>query len=478
VRSQSLSRRPFRDEPEIPGDAYAGHAAFYHNPVYTVAWNAITAAIAERSGPVVIIGDSGLGKSHLLHRVAHSLPQEVLPVYLPVYVCNPQVDDKGYTPLDPDSVLSHIAEAIIGADSSRVTDSGDSVDIRHLRACLDQSSESDHHLAIFVDDAHGLSKDLLVDLFRLAQPASGDRWLLGLILAGLPPLETRLRHPELRILGGDEPRCCRLEPLGLTEIGPYVQKCFGSVHTCNEELLSSEASARIAAYSRGIPRLIINLFNAALFIAKSHGQTNITEEIVEEATGVCFISLGLETPRYRGASVVAEEKIPLPGISCSADRTPVLQTPKFSQLVSASGSEGRATANLPMKTSTQGDKPMDRTENLNRVLKNLQVGSPDVEASALITEDGLMIASALPQDLDETRVGGMSATLLSLGTRAASELRRGEVREIIVRGEQGYTVMINAGRGVLLLVVANEHAKLGLIFFDMQEAINAINRIL
>jgi predicted regulator of Ras-like GTPase activity (Roadblock/LC7/MglB family) len=126
----------------------------------------------------------------------------------------------------------------------------------------------------------------------------------------------------------------------------------------------------------------------------------------------------------------------------------------------------------------EGERPVDRTDSLNKVLKTLQTGSPDVEASALITEDGLMVASALPQDLDETRVAGMSATLLSLGTRAAAELRRGEVQEVIVRGEEGYAVMITAGRGVLLLVVANEHAKLGLIFFDMREAINAIKRIL
>jgi predicted regulator of Ras-like GTPase activity (Roadblock/LC7/MglB family) len=121
---------------------------------------------------------------------------------------------------------------------------------------------------------------------------------------------------------------------------------------------------------------------------------------------------------------------------------------------------------------------VNRTESLNKVLKNLQTGSPDVEASALISEDGLMIASALPQDLDETRVAGMSATILNLGARAAMELRRDEVQEIVVRGLRGYAVMINAGRGVLLLVLTNENAKLGLVFFDMREAINAIKRIL
>lgn len=121
---------------------------------------------------------------------------------------------------------------------------------------------------------------------------------------------------------------------------------------------------------------------------------------------------------------------------------------------------------------------MSRVENLNRVLRNLQSGSPDVEASALISEDGLMIASALPQDIDETRVAGMSATLLSLGTRAANELRRGDVHEVIVRGEHGYAVMLAAGRGVLLLTLASARAKLGLIFFDMRESINQIKNIL
>lgn len=121
---------------------------------------------------------------------------------------------------------------------------------------------------------------------------------------------------------------------------------------------------------------------------------------------------------------------------------------------------------------------MSRLESLSRILKNLQSESPGVEASALISEDGLMIASAMSPDLDESRVGGMTATLLSLGTRAATELRRGDVQEVIVRGRDGYAVMISAGRGVLLLVLANENTKLGLIFFDMREAIKSINKIL
>ncbi len=119
-----------------------------------------------------------------------------------------------------------------------------------------------------------------------------------------------------------------------------------------------------------------------------------------------------------------------------------------------------------------------RVDNLNGVLRRMQSSSPDVEACALISDDGLMIASVLPQDIDENRVAGMSATLLSLGMRAATELGRGTVDEVIVRGDQGYAVMLSAGRGVLLLTLATENAKLGLIFYDMREAIGALRQIL
>lgn len=121
---------------------------------------------------------------------------------------------------------------------------------------------------------------------------------------------------------------------------------------------------------------------------------------------------------------------------------------------------------------------MSRVEELNRILRKLQNESAGVEASALISEDGLMIASALGANLEETRVAGMTATLLNLGNRAAVELKRGEVNEVVVRGERGYAVMIGAGRGALLLVLANESSKLGLIFFDMHDAVLSLKKAL
>jgi len=133
---------------------------------------------------------------------------------------------------------------------------------------------------------------------------------------------------------------------------------------------------------------------------------------------------------------------------------------------------------LPTKSVPAVPRAMSRSEEMDRALRRLQNDSPGVEASALISEDGLMIASALAPNMEESRVAGMTATLVNLGSRAAIELARGEVQEVIVRGEHGYAVLVRAGRGALLLALTNESAKLGLVFFDMREAARALSKVL
>lgn len=121
---------------------------------------------------------------------------------------------------------------------------------------------------------------------------------------------------------------------------------------------------------------------------------------------------------------------------------------------------------------------MSRVDDLNRILRTLQAGTPDIEAAAIISEDGLVIASALPQHIEEVRVAGMSATLLSLGTRAGAELGRGALEQVMIRGSKGYVVMANAAPGTLLLVLTTQEAKLGLVFLDTKRAIAEIIKVL
>lgn len=121
---------------------------------------------------------------------------------------------------------------------------------------------------------------------------------------------------------------------------------------------------------------------------------------------------------------------------------------------------------------------MGRTETLVERLRQLQITTTDVEATALVSVDGLSIASALPQGVEEDRVSAMSAAMLSLGERIAIELGRGVLDEVYVKGEKGYVILRAVGEEAVLTVLARPQAKLGLLFLDMRRAVQELAAVL
>jgi predicted regulator of Ras-like GTPase activity (Roadblock/LC7/MglB family) len=119
-----------------------------------------------------------------------------------------------------------------------------------------------------------------------------------------------------------------------------------------------------------------------------------------------------------------------------------------------------------------------RNERMVERLRELQTSSPDIEAAAIISVDGLPIASSLPQSVEEDRVSAMSAAMLSLGERIAGELKRGMLDEVYVRGERGYVILRAVGEEAVLTVLARQQAKLGLLFLDMRRAAEEFSTIL
>jgi len=119
-----------------------------------------------------------------------------------------------------------------------------------------------------------------------------------------------------------------------------------------------------------------------------------------------------------------------------------------------------------------------RANMLTSVLTELNGTSADIEASGIISTDGLMIASVLPASMDEDRVGAMSAAMLSLGDRTAQELARGTLEQVLIKGANGYVLMTYAGAESVLTVLAKPNAKLGLIFLDVKRAASSIAEFL
>jgi uncharacterized protein len=111
-------------------------------------------------------------------------------------------------------------------------------------------------------------------------------------------------------------------------------------------------------------------------------------------------------------------------------------------------------------------------------LRDLQTSSPDAEASAIVSVDGLTIASALPHGVEEDRVSAMSAAMISLGERIAGELGRGLLEQVYIKGENGYVMLMAVGQDAVLTTLARQQAKLGLILLDMKRASGDLEKLI
>jgi predicted regulator of Ras-like GTPase activity (Roadblock/LC7/MglB family) len=118
-----------------------------------------------------------------------------------------------------------------------------------------------------------------------------------------------------------------------------------------------------------------------------------------------------------------------------------------------------------------------RADQMVNRLRDMQVASPDIIASAVVSVDGLTMASALPGDVEEDRVSAMSAAMLSLGERIAGELGRGSLDEVYIRGEEGFVLLTAIGDEAVLTALAREEAKLGMIFLEMRRAADDLEKM-
>ena len=110
---------------------------------------------------------------------------------------------------------------------------------------------------------------------------------------------------------------------------------------------------------------------------------------------------------------------------------------------------------------------------LNEILEDLERRT-EIRASAVVSRDGLMMASALPKDVDEDAISAMSAGILSIGTRVGQVLKQGGVEEVTIKGEKGSTITMGCGSNAVLITTAPEDAKLGMIYFEMKNTVKEV----
>lgn len=118
------------------------------------------------------------------------------------------------------------------------------------------------------------------------------------------------------------------------------------------------------------------------------------------------------------------------------------------------------------------------TEKLSHILQDFVSTTTNVQGAAMVTTDGLPLASSLPSGMDEERVSAMSAAMLSLGERIGRELTRGELDRIYVQGNEGFSILTSCGSDAVFLVLASKEAKQGVLMLEIKRALAELKLIL
>jgi len=109
-----------------------------------------------------------------------------------------------------------------------------------------------------------------------------------------------------------------------------------------------------------------------------------------------------------------------------------------------------------------------RSDLLTQNLQALLQTAPDLEALALVSMDGIEIASALPQGVNTARLSAMSLAVFTLGEQIATELQRYKLEEVYIRGNHGFIVIIQVDKQAILVALARADARPGLVLLELR----------
>lgn len=116
----------------------------------------------------------------------------------------------------------------------------------------------------------------------------------------------------------------------------------------------------------------------------------------------------------------------------------------------------------------------DNLSELATILRQMEAMNSEIQGSAIVSIQGLPIASALPRlrteyggETNDGIISAMSAAIISVSERAVSELARGSFKRIMIEGDQGLIILSRAGKNAILCVLTVPNPSLGMIFLNI-----------
>jgi type II secretory pathway predicted ATPase ExeA/phage tail protein X len=222
--------------------------------------------IKERKGFISITGEVGTGKTTLIYSLLTNLDEKIKTVFL----------------FHTDITFEQLLKNILLELGLRVSEEGKTYLLRTLNGYLIESFSRDENLAVIIDEAQNLPKNVLEELRMLSNLETPRSKLLQMVLVGQPELEVKLNSEDLRQLKQRIGIRRQIMPLSLRESQEYIDHRLHIAGSKSSNIFTNEAISLICNYARGIPRTINVLCDNALLIGYSLSKKRIDGDIIHE----------------------------------------------------------------------------------------------------------------------------------------------------------------------------------------------------
>jgi general secretion pathway protein A len=255
-----LSENPFNINPDP--------RFLYLTPQTQEALDQLTYGIQNRKGCILLTGEVGTGKTTLVNYLLDWLRHKRMPT---AFIFNSHLR------------VNHLFDFIL-------TEFGIPVDFRlksnmllQLTKWLLERFRAGETPVLILDEAQGLSLELLEEVRLLLNLETASEKLLQIVLVGQPELEDKLKRPELRQFRQRIALRCTTAPLTLEESYGYIAERLRIVGAKGDPIFAPEAMEAVHFYSRGIPRVMNLLCEHALINAYVEQLNPVRAQMVEEA---------------------------------------------------------------------------------------------------------------------------------------------------------------------------------------------------
>ncbi|MFW9828073.1 MAG: roadblock/LC7 domain-containing protein [Candidatus Thorarchaeota archaeon] len=115
-------------------------------------------------------------------------------------------------------------------------------------------------------------------------------------------------------------------------------------------------------------------------------------------------------------------------------------------------------------------------EDLNMELERLENFSEFI-GSAIVNRNGLLIASRMPREIDERKLGALSATIYEAIETAISILKTSEIKNLTIEYQDYQIIIFEVDFNTILVSLVDLNMNLGLLFIEIEEIIKNIKKL-